>query len=402
MQLQIEQFRQDPCLPGHPNPYEIYAALRQESAVHWCEGPQMWVVLGYGESVELMRDPRLSRQDHLDQLIARFGHNGQIYEHQKQDLPYMDGKQHAQMRQHVSKAYRGIDMAALAAFASRFAVERLSRVQGDESFDLVALLANDLSVMVVSELMGVPPSQQLAVANQVNAFVRARGLTQDAKSASGGNEALDVYRQYFLPLIHERRGGPGTDLLSRLIADPEEGIHLSDDQLLLIISSNFYSASLYTLRLLIGTIAWAMAHHPATYQRIRNDRTLLTPAIEEVLRWDPPAQAINASAATEDLVIAGQTIKAGDSITALVGAANRDPEAFDQPDAFLIDRSPNPHLSFAPGLHQCLGLQLARMQGAAVLSVLCDQFENLHCIQAESRLQIADRFRGYERLILHR
>ena len=402
MDLQFQQFNQDPCLPGHRNPYEIYAALRQQSAVHWCEGPQMWVVLGYSESVELMRDSRLSRHDHLDHLISRFGHNGQIYEHQKQDLPYMDGKQHARMRQHVSKAYRGIDMAGLASFASLFAVERLSRVQGDEHFDLVALLANELSIMVVSELMGVPASQQLDVANQVSAFVRARGLTQNEKSASGGNEALDVYRKFFLPLIHERRGGTGKDLLSRLIADPEEGIHLSDDQLLLIISSNFYSASLYTLRLLIGTMAWAMASHPATYQRLRNDRTLLAPAVEEVLRWDPPAQAINASTATEDLHIADQIIRAGDSITALVGAANRDPKVFEQPDAFLIDRSPNPHLSFAPGLHQCLGLQLARMQGAAVLSVLCDQFECLHCVQAESKLQIADRFRGYERLILHR
>ena len=240
------------------------------------------------------------------------------------------------------------------------------------------------------------------MANRVNAFVRARGLTQNDQSASGGNEAFEIYRHHFLPLIHERRGNSGRDLLSRLISDPEEGVHLSDEQLLLIISSNFYSASLFTLRLLIGTLAWAMASHPATYQRIRHDRTLLTPAIEEVLRWEPPAQAINASTATQDLIISGKTIKAGDTITALVGAANRDPKVFDKPDAFLIDRSPNPHLSFAPGLHQCLGLQLARMQGAAVLAAICDQFESLHCIQAESRLQVADRFRGYDCLILHR
>ena len=402
MAIQLQEFYQDPCLPGHPNPYETYAALREQSAVHWCDGPQMWIVLSYGESLGLMADSRLSRQDHLDQLISRFAHNDQIYAHQKQDLPFMDGKQHAQMRRHVHKAYSGMDMAALAAFASRFTAERLSLVKGEEPFDLVALLANELPVMVASELMGVPASQQLAVANQVNAFVRARGLTQDESSASGGNDALDIYSEFFLPLIHERRGNPQKDLLSRLIADPEEGIHLSDEQLLLIISSNFYSASLYTLRLLIGTMTWAMASHPTVYQRIRNDRTLLAPAIEEVLRWDPPAQAINASTATKDLVIAGKTIKAGDSITALVGAANRDPKAFDQPDSFLIDRSPNHHLSFGPGLHQCLGLHLARMQGAAVLSVLCDQFETLYCIQAESKLQVADRFRGYERLILHR
>jgi len=402
MDSQFQQFYQDPCLPGHPNPCETYAALREQSAIHWCDGPQMWVVVGYKESLELMADLRLSRQDYLDQLIARFGHNGEIYEQQKKDLPFMDGKQHTLLRRHIHKAYSAIDMASLASCASRFAAERLSLVTGDERFDLVALLANELPIMMVSELMGVKASQQLDVAKRVNAFVRARGLTQNDQSASGGNEAFKIYRDHFLPLIHERRAHSGRDLLSRLISDPEEGIHLSDEQLLLIISSNFYSASLLTLRLLIGTLAWAMAIHPAAYQRIRHDRTLLKPAIEEVLRWNPPAQAINASVATQDLIISGKTIKAGDTITALVGAANRDPKAFDQPDAFLIDRSPNLHLSFAPGLHQCLGLQLARMQGAAVLAALCDQFESLHCIEAESTLQVADRFRGYDCLILHR
>jgi len=402
MDIQFQQFYQDPCLPGHLNPYATYAALREQSPVHYCEGPRMWAVLGYSESVDIMADLRLSRQDHLDQLIARFGQSGGIYHQQKQDLPFMDGKPHTLMRRHIHQAYRGIDMTGLTEFSSQIAVERLSQVKGDEPFDLVALLANELPAMVVSQLMGVPANQQMDVANQVSSFVRARGLTQNEQSASGGNEAFEIYRHFFLPLIHERRSNPGMDLLSRLISDPEEGIHLSDDQLLLIISSNFYSASLFTLRLLIGTVAWTMAIHPATYQRIRQNRTLLAPAIEEVLRWDPPAQAINASRATEDLIIAGKTIKAGDTITALVGAANRDPKAFDHPDTFLIDRSPNPHLSFAPGLHQCLGLQLARMQGGAVLSVLCDQFESLHCIQAESKLQIADRFRGYECLTLHR
>jgi cytochrome P450 len=402
MNQSFQQFDLDPCLPGHPDPYGTYAALLQQSAAHWCEGPQMWIVLGHAESLELMRDPRFSRQDHLDKLIARFGRNGHIYERQKLDIPYMDGKQHARMRQHVIKAYHGIDLLALAEFTRRFAVDRLSRIKGDEPFDLVALLANDLPGMVASELMGVPPSQQLEVANKVSAFVRARGLTQTEQTASGGGDALEIYGHYFLPLIQARRGGGQQDLLSRLIDDPTEGISLSDEQLLLIISSNFYSASVYTVRLLIGTIAWAMASHPDTYQRVRSDRKLVAAAIEEVLRWDPPAQALNASTATADLVIAGQTIKAGDSVTALVGAANRDPRVFDQPDQFLIDRSPNPHLSFAPGVHQCLGLHLARMQGAVVLSVLCDQFESLHWEPSESRRLIADRFRGFEHLILHR
>ena len=287
-------------------------------------------------------------------------------------------------------------------FASDFATSRLGQVTDEEPFDLVALLANPLPLMVVSELMGVPRSMQSEVAHQVEAFVRARGLTQSEDIASEGEDALEAYGDYFLPLIHQKRQEPGEDLLSRLIADPKEGIHLTDEQLLLIISSNFYSASVYTLKFLIGTMAWIMAIHPDAYGRIRADRSLIPSALEEVLRWDPPAQALNAGMAMEDIVIDGQTVKAGDSVTAFVGAANRDPKVFDKPDLFLVDRSPNPHLSFAPGLHQCLGLHLARMEGAAVFGSLCDQFETLSWHASASKRAIGDRFRGFDRLILSR
>jgi cytochrome P450 len=394
-----EAFSLDPCLPGIDDPYVTYAALRHECAVHWCEGPRLWVILSHAEGLEHMRDSRYSRQDHLDKLIARFGVQ-RIFERQKLDIPYMDGEQHSRMRKHVTQAYRGINLAELSTFTRQFVDRCLAAVPDQSRFDFVETLANLLPVMVVSELMGVPPHQQLEVAEQVSSFVRARGLTQTEETATGGDDAIAVYRHYFLPLIKLRRVEPCGDLLSRLIADPSEDFSLSDDQLLLIISSNFYSASVYTLRLLIGTLARAMALHPDTYYRVRADRSMIPAAVEEVLRWDAPAQALNASVATEDLDVDGRTIRAGDSVTVLVGAANHDPRVFADPTAFRIDRAPNPHLSFAPGLHQCLGLHLARMEGAVVLEALCDRFQAISCDDAASQRMVADRFRGHDRLIL--
>lgn len=392
-------FNLDPCLPGVDDPYVTYAALRRKCPVHWCEGPRLWVILSHAEGLEHMSDSRYSRQDHLDKLIARFGVQ-RIFERQKLDIPYMDGEQHSRMRKHVTKAYRGIDLGGLSAFTRLFVDRCLAAVQNQSRFDLVATLANLLPVMVISELMGVPSHQQLEVAEKVSSFVRARGLTQTEDTATGGDDAMAAYRHYFLPLIRQRRAEPCGDLLSRLISDPAENVHLSDEQSLLIISSNFYSASVYTLRLLIGTLARAMALHPDVYSRVRADRSMIPAAVEEVLRWDAPAQALNASVATEDLDVGGRTIRAGDSVTVLVGAANHDPQVFADPTAFRIDRSPNPHLSFAPGLHQCLGLHLARMEGAVVLDVLCDQFQALSCDDAASQRMVADRFRGHDRLIL--
>ena len=359
----------------------------------------MWVILSYAEATEHMRDTRYSRQSHLDKLIARFGSHP-IYERQKLDIPYLDGAEHKRIRKHVTQAYRGINLADLTTFTRSVVNRRLDTVQDGVRFDMVSTIANLLPVMVVSELMGVPADQQLEVAEQVSDFVRARGLTQTQQTAREGDDAIEVYRHYFMPLIEARRAEPCGDLLSRLIVDTDEGVELSDEQLLLIISSNFYSASIYTLRLLIGTLARAMALHPEAYEQVRMDRSMIPAAIEEVLRWDAPAQALNASTATVDHEIDGHIIRRGDSMTVMVGAANHDPRVFDDPATFQIERSPNPHLSFAPGLHQCLGLHLARMQGATVLDAMCDRFKALFCDDQASRRMVADRFRGHDRLIL--
>jgi hypothetical protein len=122
--------------------------------------------------------------------------------------------------------------------------------------------------------------------------------------------------------------------------------------------------------------------------------------VEELLRFDPPAQALNASSVRETIELGGCRIPAGDSITALVGAANRDPRVFDDPDRFLLDRQPNPHLSFAPGLHQCLGLHLARLEMRAVLRAWVERFEHLDVDEASSARLLGDRFRGFERLMI--
>lgn len=392
-------FQADPCLPGHRDPYPIYAALRQECPVHWCEGPGMWVILGYAEAEDHMRDPRCLRQAHLDKLVERFG-SGRIFARQKLDIPYMDGEPHTRVRKHVMAAYHGIDMQALARFCQGFVGVRLESMAAGEWLDLMPCFAHPLPVAVTGELMGVPTDQQQEVLKQVGRFVRARGLSQSEETASGGDEAMEVYARYFLPLIHERRQHPRADLLSRLLHDREQGVTLTDEQLLLFVSSNFYSASIYTVPLLISSMALLLARQPEVFQRLRQDPALIDSAVEEMLRFDPPAQALNASTAAEPLEIAGQNIAAGDSLTALVGAANRDPRVFADPDHFVVDRRPNPHLSFAPGLHQCLGLQLARLEVRAVLRAWLERTERIEVDEAGSQRLVADRFRGFERLMV--
>lgn len=392
-------FQQDPCLPGHPDPYPIYAALREDCPVQWCAGPELWIVLGHPECEQHMRDPRCFREDHLDKLIARFG-DERIFRRQKVDLPYLDGERHARVRQHVMAAFRGIDLQDLERFCLDVLRRQLDAVEPHAWFDLMPVLANPLPVLVTGHLMGVPEHQQAEVLKHVGGFVRARGLSQTEATASGGDQAMGVYRRFFEPLLAERRRDPGNDVLSRLIGDPRNGIALSDEQLLLIVSSNFYSASIYTVPLLISNAALLLARQPEVLERLHRDRSLLESTVEELLRFDPPAQALNASAVREAIELGGRTIPAGASLTALVGAANRDPRVFDAPDAFLPDRNPNPHLSFAPGLHQCLGLHLARLELRAVLRVWLERFTAIEVDAAASSRLLGDRFRGFERLMV--
>jgi cytochrome P450 len=392
-------FQQDPCLPGHPDPYPIYATLREENPVQWCEGPGLWVVLGHPECEAHMRDDRCSRQDHLDKLIQRFG-DERIFQRQKGDLPFMDDKVHGRVRHHVMAAFRSIDLEALDQFCIEFLRQRFEGVQTGEWIDLMPLLANPLPVVVTGHLMGVPGEQQGQVLEHVGGFVRARGLTQTEATASGGDAAMDVYRRFFVPLLQERRRQPGDDVLSRLIGTPQGAIELSDEQLLLIVSSNFYSASIYTVPLLISNAALQLAREPALLQRLKQEPSLLNSCVEELLRFDPPAQALNVSAVRETIELGSCRIPAGDSVTALVGAANRDPRVFVEPNRFLLDRQPNPHLSFAPGVHQCLGLHLARLELRAVLRAWVERFERLEVDEARSKRLVGDRFRGFERLMI--
>lgn len=362
-------FAQDPCLPGHPE----------------CE--------------EHMRDPRCLREDHLDKLIARFG-DDRIFRRQKVDLPYLDGERHARVRQHVMGAFRSINLQDLERFCLDVLRRRLDGVPPHTWIDLMPVIANPLPVLVTGHLMGVPEHQQAEVLEHVGGFVRARGLTQTESTASGGDQAMGVYRRFFEPLLLERRRNPGSDVLSRLIGDPRDGIALSDEQLLLIVSSNVYSASIYTVPLLISNAALLLARLPEVLQRLQREPTLLESTVEELLRFDPPAQALNASAVREPIELGGCTIPASASLTALVGAANRDPRVFDAPDDFRPDHSPNPHLSFAPGLHQCLGLHLARLELRAVLRVWLERFTAIEVDEAASRRLLGDRFRGFERLMV--
>lgn len=397
----MADFFADPTLAGVADPYPVYAELRAQAPAHWCPGPQLWAILGHDAAAQSFRDPVLDRSLERSHLAQVYGQSD-IYDIQKMDLPYMDGERHRIMRRHVINAYHAIDFKDLAALLRAFVDDRLSGVGDLASFDLITVLAADLPLFLVSSLIGIPPSRQQQAADAVAPFVAARGLTQDAATAADADRAVATFEETFLPLIQERRTQPTGDLTSRLISDPIDGMALTDREMLVLLSSNFYAASTFTLRLFVGTLAMAMATHPTLYQRVRADRSLIPACVDEVLRWDPPAQAVNVAVATSELRYGDVVIPAGAAVTTLVGAANRDPAVFAEPEVLRLDRDPRHNLTFAPGIHQCLGIHVARLAAATTLAAFADHLPEFGYNPQTSRRLVADRFRGWESLIIER
>jgi unspecific monooxygenase len=242
--------------------------------------------------------------------------------------------------------------------------ELLAGVHGE--VDLIATLAHPLPVIVISEMLGVPPADQDRFSGWSDAL--ARGLDPDFllsdEQLDERDQARQEFAEYFRDLAARRRASPGEDLLSAL-ATVEE---LSEADLLATCVLLLVAGHETTVNLIAnGTLA--LLRHPDQLAYFRAHPEEAPAVVEELLRYDPPVQ-LSARVALEDVPIAGQTIHRGEIVLMLLGAANRDPEVFSDPDRLDLTRAPERHLAFGLGIHFCLGAPLARLEGRLALSAL--------------------------------
>ena len=188
------------------------------------------------------------------------------------------------------------------------------------------------------------------------------------RAAASGAEI----REYLHALIDRRRADPADDLLSAMIAASDGEDRLTQQEIVTTVSL-IYGAGFETTMNLIGNIVHTLTRHPDQLARLRDDRSLVPSAVDEVLRFEPPVQ-IDGRYVRADAEIGGQAIPRGHAVLTLLGAANRDPAAVDDPDRFDVGRREVPTLSFGSGIHYCLGAALARLEGQVVLQALLDRF----------------------------
>ena len=368
----------NPFIPEvHANPYPMYARLRAEDPVHWSALMEAWVLTRYDDVVAVLTDSRFSadrrqaRNRFADEIARReeeFGPFGRTRTMLTSDPP-----EHTRLRRLVSKAFTPRMVEGLRPRIQEIVDELLDAVAQNGRMDVIRDLAYPLPVIVIAEMLGVPPEHRDQFKHWSDEIVGVLGgplVPQETLERS--RVAVHELAEYLNSVIVERRREPREDLVSGLIAAEEQGQILSEDEMLatamlLLVAGNETTTNL------IGNGMLSLLRNPDQMERLGADPSQVPTAVEELLRYDGPVQATG-RVAMEDLEIGGQKVTKGQAVLTVLGAANRDPAQFERPDELDLGRRPNEHVAFGDGIHFCLGAPLARAEGQIAFETLLRRF----------------------------
>lgn len=355
------------------DPYPAFHRLRAEDPVH--RHPLgFYVLTRYDDVLAFLRDPRFGKSGYQALFESRFG-GGPEGSWLALSMLFRDPPDHTRLRALVSKAFTPRVVETLRGRIQDIVDRSLDRVAGAPRMDVIEELAYPLPVAVISDLLGVPAEDSEAVkewSRDVARALDAIALPVGPDVIERGRRATAAMAEYFRSLIGERRRQPDSDLLSGLVEAEEAGDRLTERELLATCVL-LYVAGHETTVNLIGNGLLALLRHPVERRRLQGDLGLLPGAIEELLRYDGPVQRTGRMAAC-DVEIAGVPIPEGSLVLGLLGAANRDPARFDEPDRLDLGRDEPRHLAFGAGIHYCLGGPLARLEAQVAIGTVLRRF----------------------------
>ncbi|HEY2667769.1 MAG TPA: cytochrome P450 [Actinomycetota bacterium] len=362
---------------AHADPYPQYRRLREQAPM--LRGPLgYWVLSRYADIAAVLRDPRFGVGIDEASLMLAMTQEGPGIATMRELSRWMlfrDPPDHTRLRKLVSKAFTPRAVEAVRPRVVEIVDRLLDDFAGRDEVDLIADLALPLPVTVISELLGLPIEDQAQAREWAEAIAQALDPIITEDQALRADRAVTELAAYIGGVVAERRRNPGNDLLSRLIGAEDEGGHLSEPELISTVGLLF-GAGHETTRNLIGNGMLALLRNPAELRRLRDNPMLIRSAIEELLRYDSPVQ-IAGRGARADAVIGGERIAAGEPLMLLVGAANRDPAQFPDPDRLDVGRPDVKMLSFGGGIHFCLGAMLARTEAQIAIASLLARVPDL-------------------------
>ncbi|GBD13354.1 Biotin biosynthesis cytochrome P450 [bacterium HR24] len=379
------------------DPYPYFARLREEDPVHWNQRWGGWLVTRYEDVVTVLRDYERFSADRMASLVLELTPEDRdrlslLINYFSKWLVFTDPPYHTRVRMLINKAFTPTSVERLRPRVREIVDELLSEVAHRGHMEFIHDFAFHLPVIVISEYLGVPPEDREQVKEWSDEtsrifFIRADEPDRRERSQRGLQHLLE----YFEPLIYDRRRHPKDDLITALVQAEERGDLLSHEELLATCTVLIFAGHETTTNLLANGLV-ALTEHRDQWELLRDNPSLVRPAVEELLRYDGPVKATFRWAKT-DTELGGKTIREGDRMLAVLGAANRDPRKFQNPDDLDITRTPNPHVAFGHGIHICLGAPLARLEAQEAFLALSQRFPNI---------RLADRPREYHRTIVAR
>lgn len=376
-------------LQGRQDPHSIYARLRAEGRVHRMVDPfrrvPIWIVTRYADCVEVLKDPRLVKDmDKLPPEVEKryfpLGDGGQVL---RKSMINADPPDHGRLRRRMQRVFSPQGMEALRERVQAIADELLDQAAPRGQMDLIADYAFPLPVTVIAELLGVPSEHRERFRRWSRAIIN---VTVDPDDLERGRAAVRELTGYFREVLAERRKDPRGDIAS-LLGEAEE---LTPDERLSMCFLLLVAGHETTVNL-IGNGMLALFRNPAERRRLEEDPSIVASAVEEMLRFESPAETSSVRFALEDCEIAGTRVPAGEAVCAGILSANRDPAEFPDPDRLDLTRAPNRHIAFGFGIHFCLGAPLSRLEGAVAFPTLLRRLPDLRLAVDPASLRWSDR-----------
>ena len=371
------------------DPYPVYARLRERSPVHYSRLAGGLVLSRYADVDRILRDHVRFSSNPDRRESPGAGYKQPLEE---RSMLFMDPPDHTRLRSLVNKAFTRPVINALEPRIRTIMSGLLDDIEDLSGFDLMEAVAIPLPVIVIAEMLGIPQQDraQFRIWSDQRARLLEPMLTRSERKAA--DEASKQLSDYFLTIIKSRQGEPRDDIMSRLVHAEEQGDTLTEAEMLNMLRLLLIAGNETTTNL-IGNGMLALLRHPEQLQALRDDPSLIPAAVDELLRYDSPVQ-MTARCAVEDCDINGVSIRTGQDIILLGGSANRDPDAFENPDQLDFNRPKQDHISFGRGIHYCLGAALARLEGRIAIEMLLERFGSLRLLTERPAFRYSIVLRG--------
>ncbi len=386
------------------NPYPLYKFLRSRYPL--LRTPiGFWISTRYDNCVSVLRDKRFAAFD-LNALDAFPPDDGlkSMREALQHAIVFRNPPDHTRLRKLMNTFFSPAVVAGLEPTIQRIFDDLLDKVQergstASGSLDLISDLAFPFPIDVLAEVMGATDADKPIFRN----WMRTLGVPLDPVISANDpgvevRAAIDAVRRYFSDLAADRRIHPREDLISIMVAAEERGDLATEEELVFSAMFTLLAGHETTMNM-IGNGMLALLRNPYALARLKRDPSLIDSALDEFLRYDSPVQ-VTFRTALEDIEVAGRTVPRGEHVVVFLGAANRDPERFQNPDRLEIDRADNHHLSFAAGPHRCIGEVLARVEGRVAFETILRRMPKLALTDPNPKWRPAMSLRGLKSLPL--